>query len=59
MVLIYTVSDLSGNTASAERRITVKDIVPPVLTLNGEKNGYTFASSDKQLRLIIKLTLEL
>ncbi|MCI9449680.1 MAG: DUF5011 domain-containing protein [Clostridiales bacterium] len=34
----YTVSDSFGNTAEAERIVTIKDIVPPVLTLSGEEN---------------------
>lgn len=34
-ILTYKVSDLSGNEASAERVVTVKDTVAPVLTLSG------------------------
>lgn len=33
--IIYTVSDSSGNTAEATRDVTIKDIIKPVITLNG------------------------
>ncbi len=33
--IVYTVSDSFGNVASVSRTITVKDIVPPTLTLTG------------------------
>lgn len=33
--VIYTVADTSGNTASVTRHLEIKDIVPPVITLNG------------------------
>lgn len=33
--VIYTVSDSSGNTAKAERKIEYKDVVAPVINLNG------------------------
>lgn len=32
----YTVKDSSGNIGKAERKLIIKDIVPPVITLNGE-----------------------
>ncbi len=35
-IITYTVSDSFGNTAVVERKVTVKDIVPPLLTLNGD-----------------------
>lgn len=35
---IYTVADSSGNTATAEREIIYKDVVLPVITLNGGTN---------------------
>lgn len=34
-VITYTVSDSYGNTANAQRTVTVKDIIPPTLTLSG------------------------
>ena len=34
--IVYTVTDSSGNTVSAERTITVNDPVPPVLELKGD-----------------------
>lgn len=34
--IIYTVADSSGNLATAERILTVKDIISPVITLNEE-----------------------
>ncbi len=33
--LTYTATDLSGNTATATRTVTVRDSTPPVVTLNG------------------------
>lgn len=33
--IIYTVTDSSGNKAEAVREVTIKDIVKPVITLNG------------------------
>ena len=38
--LVYSVSDSSGNTATAKRHITVTDDFPPVITLNGNANVY-------------------
>ena len=45
--LVYTVTDAGGNVATAERTVTVKDLTPPELTLEGETYialtiGYTF-----------------
>ena len=37
-IVTYTVSDSSGNTATAERTIIYKDVVLPVITLNGGNN---------------------
>ena len=34
-IVTYTVSDSSGNTATAERTIVYKDVVPPVISLKG------------------------
>jgi len=36
VVITYVVADSSGNEATATRTLTIKDIVPPVLTLNGD-----------------------
>ena len=36
-VVIYTVTDSHGNTAVEERTIVYKDIIAPVITLNGEQ----------------------
>ncbi len=36
----YTVSDSSGNTATAVRKVTVKDQTPPVITLGGYKEEF-------------------
>ena len=33
----YTVTDAAGNTATAQRTVTVKDLTPPVLTLLGDE----------------------
>ena len=38
--LTYTVKDLSGNEAMAERTLTIKDIVAPVITLKGNESEY-------------------
>lgn len=35
-MLVYTVSDTDGNTAQAEREVLVKDVVAPVISLNGD-----------------------
>ena len=35
-VLTYTVTDAGGNTATVQRSVTVKDLTPPELTLDGE-----------------------
>ena len=37
-VYTYTVEDSYGNTASAERLVVDRDVVPPVISLKGEKN---------------------
>ncbi len=37
-VVTYTVTDSSGNKATAERKITYKDVVAPTITLKGGKN---------------------
>ncbi len=42
VVITYKVKDMSGNEAKATRKITVKDIVPPVITLNGEAEAETY-----------------
>lgn len=40
-MVIYTVSDSSGNTATAERKIIYKDVIAPVITLkNGNSVSY-------------------
>ena len=35
--LTYTVTDKAGNTATATRRVTVRDVVAPVITLSGQR----------------------
>ena len=35
--LTYTVTDKAGNAAAATRRVTVRDIVAPVITLSGQR----------------------
>jgi len=40
ITLTYTVSDASGNSTSAQRRVTIRDIVAPVITLNGYAATY-------------------
>ena len=35
--LTYTVTDKAGNAATATRRVTVRDIVTPVITLSGQR----------------------
>ena len=40
MTLTYTVSDASGNTATAQRNVTIRDIVAPVIYLNGYAATY-------------------
>ena len=35
--LTYTVTDKTGNAATATRRVTVRDIVAPVITLSGQR----------------------
>lgn len=42
----YTVTDSSGNTAVAERKIVYNDLVPPVLTLNGEEQVTILAGKE-------------
>lgn len=37
-VVTYTVTDSSGNEATAERKIIYKDVVAPTITLKGSKN---------------------
>ena len=34
--LVYSVSDTDGNTARATREVRVQDVVPPLITLNGD-----------------------
>jgi peptidoglycan/xylan/chitin deacetylase (PgdA/CDA1 family) len=46
--ITYTVTDSSGNTATATRKIEIRDIVPPVLTLNG-KESITLANGAEYL----------
>lgn len=36
-ILTYTVADQAGNTASVTRRVTVRDVVAPVITLSGQR----------------------
>lgn len=43
--VIYTVTDASGNTATAEREIVYKDMIPPVITLNGDAEVHLSAAS--------------
>ena len=40
MMLTYTVSDAAGNSTSLQRHVTIRDIVAPVLTLNGYAATY-------------------
>lgn len=40
MTLTYTVSDASGNSATAQRSVTIRDIVAPVIYLNGYAATY-------------------
>ena len=40
MTLTYTVSDASGNSATAQRNVTIRDIVAPVIYLNGYAATY-------------------
>ncbi len=42
----YTVTDSSGNTAVAERKIVYNDLVPPVLTLNGDEQVSILAGQE-------------
>lgn len=44
-VLTYSVQDSSGNTASAQRSISVKDLVPPELVLLGNTDIYTHTAN--------------
>lgn len=37
-IVKYTVKDAAGNEGTAERQITIKDDVPPEISLNGDKN---------------------
>ncbi len=39
-ILKYRVTDAAGNEAVIERNITVSDMLPPVLTMNGDENMY-------------------
>lgn len=43
--VIYTVTDSSGNTATAEREILYKDTIPPVITLNGDTEVHISVAS--------------
>jgi len=36
--IIYMATDIVGNEATLTRRVTVIDVIPPVITLNGEAN---------------------
>ena len=36
--IIYMATDIAGNEATLTRRVTVIDVIPPVITLNGEAN---------------------
>ncbi|MBR0302844.1 MAG: polysaccharide deacetylase family protein, partial [Clostridia bacterium] len=40
-VVIYSVSDKAGNSTTEQRRVTVKDIVAPEITLNGDAKEKT------------------
>lgn len=42
----YTVTDSSGNTAVAERKIVYNDLVPPILTLNGDEQVSILAGQE-------------
>ena len=44
-IVTYTVSDSSGNTTTVEREIVYKDIVAPVITLNGGTNTVCYTGS--------------
>ena len=37
-VITYTTQDSAGNEANVTRTITITDVIPPVITLNGEAN---------------------
>ncbi len=39
-ILKYKVSDTSGNSSELERKVTVVDMVPPTITLNGDSTVY-------------------
>ena len=38
-IVTYTVTDSSGNVATAERKIIYKDVIAPTITLKGKKNS--------------------
>ena len=44
-IVTYTVSDSSGNTTTVEREIIYKDVVAPVITLNGGNNTVCYTGS--------------
>ncbi len=43
-IITYTVADSSGNAAHAQRRVSVQDVVPPQLVLQGNAEIYTHAA---------------
>ena len=45
-VVTYTVTDSSGNTASVERTIIYKDVIPPVITLKNGTNIFVKIGQD-------------
>lgn len=38
--IVYTATDSSGNSATAKREVQIKDIVPPVISLKGNRTYY-------------------
>ena len=47
LVLTYTATDFSGNSASVERRVKYDDPFPPTLTLKGESETSFFAGREE------------
>lgn len=44
--LVYKVKDSNGNEVEAKRHITLTDAIPPVISLNGNKNVYVTTDSE-------------
>ncbi len=44
--IIYTAIDSSGNTATAKREVEIKDKVPPVITLKGNRTLYVIENNE-------------